>query len=131
MTGNSQRLTPLVIFTVIIAVISFFLKEVLHVWFVHTTWMYLILFLSLQAVVTLLIASLGTRQGGNQLILNYMLAVGLRFVLSVLVVYLVLKSNIGDTTLFVVNFFVLYFLYVAFEIYVLITNLRPNSEKRI
>jgi hypothetical protein len=52
----------------------------------------------------------------------------LRFLASIVFVGIALYQGVENLILFVVNFFVVYLLYLLFDIYALITNLRPHSK---
>jgi hypothetical protein len=54
-----------------------------------------------------------------------------RFLLSIIAIFFALYLGVNQTVIFVVNFMIAYLLFVVFEIYTLITNLRPDSEKHI
>ncbi len=55
-------------------------------------------------------------------------ATGIRFLASAGFVAVVLILGVENKILFVVNFFIIYFLYLLFDIYALMANLRPNSK---
>lgn len=52
----------------------------------------------------------------------------IRLLASLGFVFVVLWMGAENLLWFVVNFFVIYLLYLLFDIYMFITNLRPNSE---
>ena len=55
-------------------------------------------------------------------------AIGIRLLGSIAFVALMLFLGQENLILFVINFFVVYLFYLLFDIYMLITNLRPNSK---
>jgi hypothetical protein len=55
-------------------------------------------------------------------------AMAIRFLASIGFVAILLFMGTENLILFVVNFFVIYFFYLLFDIYTLISNLRPNSN---
>jgi hypothetical protein len=55
-------------------------------------------------------------------------AMAIRFLASIGFVAILLFMSTENLILFVVNFFVIYFFYLLFDIYTLISNLRPNSN---
>lgn len=54
--------------------------------------------------------------------------IGLRLLSSIGFVAVMLMLGVENIILFIVNFFIVYFLYLLFDIYMLIANLRPNSR---
>jgi len=58
----------------------------------------------------------------------YMASMGIRFLLSLFFIFVNLWFSKDGHIVFVIDFFILYFLYTSFEIYFLLTNLRPDSE---
>jgi hypothetical protein len=55
-------------------------------------------------------------------------ATGIRFLASAGFVALLLILGVENKILFVINFFLVYFSYLLFDIYGLMANLRPNSK---
>jgi len=58
----------------------------------------------------------------------YMASMGIRFLLSLFFIFVNLWLSKDGHIFFVIDFFILYFLYTSFEIYFLLTNLRPDSK---
>lgn len=54
--------------------------------------------------------------------------IGVRLLSSIGFVAVMLMLGVENIILFIVNFFIIYFLYLLFDIYMLIANLRPNSR---
>lgn len=52
----------------------------------------------------------------------------LRVTASLAFIFLILWTGVGNILWFVVDFFMIYLLYLLFDIYTFITNLRPHSE---
>lgn len=52
----------------------------------------------------------------------------LRVAASLAFIFLILWMGVGNILWFVVDFFIIYLLYLLFDIYTFITNLRPHSE---
>jgi hypothetical protein len=93
-------------------------------------WVILVFFIFITAF-TFYVTWWGASQDQDNFQLYYFASMGFRLILSIGVIfgyiYLVRERQIQ----FVLNFFVLYFLYTAFEIYSLLSNLRPHSKKRV
>ena len=124
------RFIPLFIFTFSLLLLTMLSREVLLVPFIHPAAELIILFLFLQAVLTLFLTKLGLHDKGR-FSLYYMAATAFRFLLSIIVIFFALYLGVNQSTIFIVNFMIAYLLFVVFEIYTLITNLRPDSEKHI
>jgi hypothetical protein len=54
---------------------------------------------------------------------------GIRFLLSLIYLFLIVYFYRKNTWPIVINFFLLYFLYTSFEIYSLLANLRAENKK--
>jgi hypothetical protein len=55
-------------------------------------------------------------------------AIGIRLLASIGFVAVMLVLKVENIIWFVVNFFIIYFFYLLFDIYGVIANLRPNSK---
>ncbi|MBW3467754.1 hypothetical protein [Arthrospiribacter ruber] len=55
-------------------------------------------------------------------------AIGIRLLASIGFVAIMLALKVENIIWFVVNFFIIYFFYLLFDIYGVIANLRPNSK---
>jgi hypothetical protein len=124
------RFIPLFIFTLVLLLLALLSREVLLLHFIHPTAEFIILFLFLQALLTLFLTKLGFRDK-SRFSLYYMAATVFRFLLSIIAIFFALYLGVNQAVIFVVNFMIAYLLFVVFEIYTLITNLRPDSEKHI
>ncbi len=58
----------------------------------------------------------------------YLLLTGLRLLTSLGFIIFFIKNSTSDIFVFLLNFFLTYFLYVGFEIYWLVSNLRRNFQ---
>lgn len=130
MPTKAVRFFPLVIFTFTLLVLAYLSREVFLLPFIHATSEFIILFLFLQALLTFYLTKLGFRDR-SRFALYYMAATAFRFLLSIIVIFFALYMGVNQAVIFIVNFMIAYLLFVVFEIYTLITNLRPDSEKHI
>ena len=130
MPNKIARFFPLVLFTIILLVLAYVAREVFLLDIIHTAAELIILFLFLQGLLTFFLTKLGFRDKGR-FSLYYMAATAFRFLLSVIVIFFALYVEINQAVVFIINFMIAYLLFVVFEIYTLITNLRPDSEKHI
>lgn len=93
-------------------------------------WMIFAFFIFITAV-TFYVTWWGAREDQDNFQLYYFASMGFRLILSIGVIFVYIYLIRERQIQFVLNFFVLYFLYTAFEIYSLLTNLRPHSKKRV
>ncbi|MCC5919059.1 MAG: hypothetical protein LAT68_01640 [Cyclobacteriaceae bacterium] len=103
------------------------LEGVLKVDWVHDQAYILIGLFSVLLIASALIAESGLKNGKNFGLL-YLITVVSRFFICFIYVFIVVWIGDPNILLFVFNFFALYFLFLLFEIYNLIANLRPNFE---
>jgi hypothetical protein len=93
-------------------------------------WFVLVYFIFITAI-TFYVTWWGAREDQANFQLYFFASMGFRLMLSIGVIFLYIMLTTERQMQFVLNFFVLYFLYTAFEIYSLLTNLRPHSKKRV
>ena len=74
-----------------------------------------------------LISSRGLKNKGD-MHLYYMASMSVRFFLALLFLFCFVYVMKSGYYAFVINFFVLYFVYTSFEIYFLLRNLRPDFK---
>jgi hypothetical protein len=55
-------------------------------------------------------------------------SIGIRLLASIGFIAIMLIIGVENKILFVVNFFIIYFFYLLFDIYTLLANLRPNPN---
>ncbi len=106
----------------------------LLIWFtghalVHTHIWYIFSFFVFVTALTFYVARLGISYDNDNFQLYYFGAMGFRMMLSIGVVFIYVYLFSENELQFVLNFFVLYFIFTGFEIYSLLANLRPNLKK--
>lgn len=124
-----KKLTiKLLFFSLIIAGIIYLLQEVIKPEWVHETmWTILSFFVLLTWLTGMFSHYLLELSKENSV--NILLgAIAIRLLASIGFVAILLFIGTENLILFVVNFFVIYFFYLLFDIYTLISNLRPNSN---
>jgi len=97
--------------------------------YVHPTAIYWVPFFlvinGLAAIVTF--RALGQDQ--QKMILVYLATTVFRLLLSVAIIFFILMQGVSNRITFVINFAVVYLVFLGFEIYGLLTNLRAHLEK--
>lgn len=124
-----KKLTfKLFFFSLLIAGIIYLLQEFIRPDWVHETmWVILSFFVLLTWLTGMFSHYLLEVSKENSV--NILLgAMAIRFLASIGFVAILLFIGTENLILFVVNFFVIYFFYLLFDIYTLISNLRPNSN---
>lgn len=109
-----------------IGVLAYFTGHAL----VHTYVWYLLAFFIFITAGTFYITRLGVSYDKDNFQLYYLGSIGFRMMLSIGVVFSYVYIFSENELQFVLNFFALYFLFTGFEIYSLLTNLRPNLKKQ-
>ncbi|MEP2026738.1 MAG: hypothetical protein ABJH98_18215 [Reichenbachiella sp.] len=124
-----KELSKISVFTGILILISYCLLEVFEFSFVHPA-IYQILgflwFLYTSIHITYLLVA--KNPNIEQAILP-LVGLGLRFLVSLFTVMFYLIKYPENSALFVINFMVVYLIYVVFEITALLSNLRRNSSQ--
>ncbi len=73
------------------------------------------------------ISMLGLKKGGESSILFILGGVTIKLLLSMVFAFIYVYTHKVDKVQFISNFFILYFIYTAFEIYSLMYNLRAQK----
>nr|WP_230679969.1 hypothetical protein [Pontibacter sp. 172403-2] len=110
----------------VIGALAYFTGQAL----VHTYVWYVLAFFVFITALTFYITRLGISYDNENFQLYYFGSMGFRMLLSIGVVFIYVYLFSENELQFVLNFFVLYFLFTGFEIYSLLANLRPNLKKQ-
>lgn len=121
----------LLLFTAVVAFIIFLLKYVFLVPYVHDMIWYIFLFILFQTLISVWTNHLGTRKSQQALVKYALAATVIRLTLSILVIFIALQIGVDHRLSFVLNFLILYFTFLTFELISLLTTLRANFEKQI
>jgi len=93
-----------------------------HVWYIYG-------FFIVITAATFYISRLGVSYDNDNFQLYYFASMGFRMLLSIGVVFIYVFLFSEGELQFVLNFFVLYFLFTGFEIYSLLANFAPQLKK--
>jgi hypothetical protein len=66
----------------------------------------------------------------EQMHIYYLGAMAVRFILSILFIFICLLASSGTPIVFAMNFFIIYLVYSWFEIYLLLRNLRTDLKRQ-
>jgi hypothetical protein len=94
---------------------------------------YLLLYFYLITLLSLVIIERTTRNDQEKLSKGFFSAMMLRLFISIVIAVVIIYYDRVNSTIFALNFLILYLLYLGFEIYYLISILQPrlNSEKQV
>ena len=124
-----KLIISLLLFTVAVVLILALLTYGFEVPYLHQALWYIVLFVFVLTALSLLVSQRGAQKSQEAVVKYVMGGTVIRFTLSILAIYIALKTGIPDRVTFVVNFMIMYFVFLAFELYSLLTTLRPNFEK--
>lgn len=126
-TDNYYGMLLVIIFTMSIlfyiaskTAISFLIYS--EVWIVHSITVGI-------ALLTHFVTSKGLKTKDDMHIFS-MAGMGIRFLLSLLFIFIAVIVIQSQLVSFVVDFFILYLVYTSFEIYFILRNLRPDSKMK-
>lgn len=119
----------LILFSLFIGLVMWLLQYVAEDKLVHPYAWYILAFFVFITAVTFYIIKLGLTEDESNFQLYYFGSMGFRVILSLGIVFVYVYLFKERELQFVLNFFVLYFMYTGFEIYSILTNLRPHLKK--
>ncbi len=117
----------LVIFTGAVAAAMFALDQAMDAWVHPLAWWVLAFYFVLTLLGERFIAG-AMRRNKDNFMASYMAVIGLRFLLSAVFIGIMIYQRPPHLRIFVTNFFVLYLLFLGFEIWGVLGNLRRDSR---
>jgi len=117
----------LVLFTAAVAALMFGIDQVADAWIHPLAWWVLLFYF----VLTLLgewFTGRAIRRNKDNFMASYMAVIGFRFLLSAVFIGILIYQRPLGLRIFVTNFFVLYLLFLGFEIWDVLGNLRRDSR---
>jgi hypothetical protein len=96
--------------------------------FIHSTAIAAIIFYSLQSMLLLWAEGIFVNNDGQNFVLFVIGSISFRLLTSLLVAITYLVVIGEENTSFIMTFFALYLLFLGFELFMLMTNLRSNSK---
>ncbi|MEM9832337.1 MAG: hypothetical protein AAF944_17020 [Bacteroidota bacterium] len=116
----------LLLFTTSIILPLAVFKYALHVSWLHNTLWYIVSFVFVLTAISLLLGLKGVRESQEAVVKYVMGATLIRLTLSIIAIYVALKIGVSERLTFVLNFMTVYLVFLAFELYSLLTTLRPH-----
>ena len=123
--------SPLFKFFLILSGLSIFIASILYTTkgykndLVHDSFPAIIIFFFILTLIAFLITMQGLKNR-KDFHNYYFLSIAVRLPVCIIFVFIFINFSSNNPILFVVNFFVLYFIYTSFEIYFLLRNLRAD-----
>lgn len=124
-----KELSKISVFTGILILISYCLLEVFQFSFVHPAIYQILGFLWFLYTSIHITYMLVAENPNIESAILPLVGLGLRFLVSLFTVMFYLIKFPDNSALFVINFMVVYLIYVVFEITALLSNLRRNSSQ--
>lgn len=131
MPKGTNRILVLVLFTLALMAAAYALRTLSGLLFVHPNIYYIIVFFFFLSLLLTVLTNFALQQEPQKFVISYLTSMIIRLLLSFTVVIIVLFQDLTDKLNFIINFAVVYLSFLVFEIYTLLTTLRPNSEKGI
>jgi hypothetical protein len=121
-------LSKLSIFFLILASFLMIGEQIDDLQIFHRHKWFLLIFFYAQTVLTTAFIHFGIKRNQDNMAVFYFGAMIFRFFISLMVAFVLIYKGMDEKVLFVANFFVFYLLFIMFEIYSILTNLRPNFK---
>ncbi len=120
------------LYTLILAFIQYGVYQ-LNAGLLYTHQWYLLLYFYLITVLSVVIIEGTTQKDAEKLAKGFFSAMMLRLFVSVVIAIVIIYFDRVNSTIFALNFLILYLLYLGFEIYYLISILQPrlSSERQV
>lgn len=97
--------------------------------YIHPFTWYSFLFTAVLTIFVFLITNSGLEKNHTRFMTGITGGIGLKLFASIIFIAIILANKPPQSSVFVINFFVIYFLFTAFEINYLIANLRDLKKK--
>lgn len=118
----------LLAFSLIIAGLVYVIQAFIMPEWIHATFWIMLSFFMLLTWVTGILTSYLIKISKENSVNILLGAIGIRLMASIGFITIMLLLKTENIILFVINFFIVYLLYLLFDIYGVIANLRPNSR---
>jgi hypothetical protein len=115
----------LIVLTIALYGLQAFYPQLVHplIWVIQV-------YFSIAFGLTYLLSGFAIKKMPDQMHLFYMGAMAVRFLLSIMFIFICLLLIPSNQVAFALNFFVLYLVYSWFEIYLLLRNLRADLKRK-
>jgi len=117
------------LFTVLIGLVIYFIGRIKEEWLYIYQWS-LVAYFYLLTMISLIIVERTAKRNIDNISQGFFGAMMLRLFLSVIIALIVIYLDRKSSTIFAINFIVLYLLFLGFEIYYLINFIQPRFDGR-
>lgn len=111
------------------AALIIFLKYLSPVLVNDYSW-YALIFVSSLSLINHFLVNWLSRKNASGFLLFFFISMFIRFTLSILFIFICVKKSEVNEKLFVASFFVIYFIFLGFEIWGIMGNLRPHLKSK-
>lgn len=120
-----------IIFSIFLAILVFLLQKYLIAQYIHSNIWGILIFFTLLNLLCGFVANFALNQEAKTRALLNLLAVSMHFFFSIIFIVIALFFILGYDLNFALNFFILYILFLGFEVYILLDTLRAilNTPK--
>lgn len=130
---NSNKISPpylrLTVFTAVIALLLYLIYQ-FKPEIIYPKIQFVIAFYYATFLLSYYLIHLSFRDtNGKQAVILNLVAVVIRLITCIVAAYFFMKNDPENTRLFASNFLVIYLFYLGFEIYSILSNLRPNLKQ--
>ncbi len=115
-------------FTVLIGFIIYMTGRFKSDWLYDYQW-FLVAYFYIITMISLIVIELTARKKAENISKGFFGAMMVRLFVSIILALLIIYFDRENSTVFAVNFILLYLLYLGFEIYYLLTNLQPRINR--
>ncbi len=116
------------LFTVFLGLIIYFIGRFKSEWLYSYQWSVVVYFYVL-TMISLIIVEKTVKNNINNLSKGFFGAMMLRLFLSVVIAMIIIYIDRESSTIFAINFIILYLLFLVFEIYYLIKFIQPRFDR--
>ncbi|TAH25265.1 MAG: hypothetical protein EAZ07_07685 [Cytophagales bacterium] len=122
--------TMLLIISIVIFSLFYITSNFISKEYIYSEFWLIQFFILVITILGHLISSIGLNSKSGMHLFS-MAGMSLRFFLSLIFIFISVFVLKLESVAYVLNFFILYFVYTSFEIYFLLRNLRPDSKKKV
>ena len=129
MINKASFLQKFIVLLIVLSIALYGLKA-FYPQLIHSLIWVIQVYFSIAFGLTYLLSGFAIKKMPDKMHLFYMGAMAVRFLLSIMFIFICLLLIPSNQVAFALNFFVLYLVYSWFEIYLLLRNLRADLKKQ-
>ena len=117
------------VFTVVLALIQYFILKFNSDWLYKYQW-YLLIYFYLITLLSLSMVEKAAIKSADNVSKGFFGAMMVRMFVSVIIALIIIYFDRESSTIFAINFVILYFLYLGLELYYLLKYLQPRLDSK-